>query len=798
MSKPSTNTADSETNDAVSLCREHTTSFIASHCRLQNIMDPNYRLNTLQSGLEYLEYVGEPIEMLPKDSRPCRLLKLCNMMEVLIIEDASSKRSAVTMSMDVGSACDPPALPGLAHLCMHALLLRSDAGEATLEEYLKMHKGSIDLRISAERSLYSFEVANPGFADALSMFSKCFISPSFEPKNVGHKAELIDAIRRRDLEDDAKRAKMVCQLLAADSEGEPLRLSPGSCNSLAASARDSGVELRDKVSEFFHARYSAGIMKLAVVGHLPLDELTELVVTEFSRVPNKGITSDFHFGNPCSQAALGKAVFLHSVDCARRMHIYFPSLYLSEALSASTLSYITYLLNDQGEDSPFYALYHKGWVEHIFCQYEILGRASIPLQIGIDLTEDGLDNYQSVLGMVFTVLTLLARKTPDEAIFGELKQIRAGYFRMCPQKPPLDLAQLAARLMNHTHTPKYRLFSGNILLHEFSPKDVKESMEHLAPENCIVVIIGDHRLDCVEMEGFQEGAECSVLPIRECIKSCPLEQIEAFAAAARQPRQETQSLDYDLLLNNNIRSMRKYELEPTLLVHTKFGEVWYSKNTNLSNNEGKLGIEIIPPNSVKDLPNMTNITIVFSLLLKKRLKDIIDSKEHNSVEYALRPKHSGLSILVKGSIFKMLDVVKLILKHIQLAEFSEAEFATALSDHIVNNSQAVGGLPDNHANKLANFIQDTSKAGNKTCTELETLDFDMFKHRVSEMFANFYFKVLAAGDFDQDMPLSVYDALINTLNPQPMATEDIHPNSFLQQNVGRYIVQAKLPAGSYT
>lgn len=90
-----------------------------------------------------------------------------------MIEDPSSEKSAVSLSVGVGSLNGPKSHEGLPHFLEHMLFLGTakypEAGEYS--EYLAQHGGSSNAYTAETLTNYHFEVSHSALTGALDRFS---------------------------------------------------------------------------------------------------------------------------------------------------------------------------------------------------------------------------------------------------------------------------------------------------------------------------------------------------------------------------------------------------------------------------------------------------------------------------------------------------------------------------------------------------------------------------------------------------------------------------------------------------
>ena len=84
------------------------------------------------------------IDVSPNDDRQYKYVKLSNNMEVLLVHDPSSEKSAACCDVHIGSMADNIDAQGLAHFLEHMLFLgtKEYPVENSYSSYLSNHGGS--------------------------------------------------------------------------------------------------------------------------------------------------------------------------------------------------------------------------------------------------------------------------------------------------------------------------------------------------------------------------------------------------------------------------------------------------------------------------------------------------------------------------------------------------------------------------------------------------------------------------------------------------------------------------------
>ncbi|EOY09249.1 Insulinase (Peptidase family M16) family protein, putative [Theobroma cacao] len=115
------------------------------------------------------------------DKREYRRIVLGNSLQVLLISDPDTDKSAACMYVSIGHLSDPDGCEGLAHLLMRVLLLAYASekypGKDSYCQYIVEHGGYTEGILYPNQTDYHFNINNDCFEEALERFSQIFIKP---------------------------------------------------------------------------------------------------------------------------------------------------------------------------------------------------------------------------------------------------------------------------------------------------------------------------------------------------------------------------------------------------------------------------------------------------------------------------------------------------------------------------------------------------------------------------------------------------------------------------------------------
>lgn len=129
------------------------------------------------------------------DDRQYRLVHLSNGIVALVIRDVKTEVAGAALKVGVGNLCDPHDLPGLAHLCEHALFLgtKKYPRESEYSEFLSDHAGNGNAFTTMDQTTFYFQIDQDSFEGALDRFSQFFISPLFDSNCTEREVRAVDS-----------------------------------------------------------------------------------------------------------------------------------------------------------------------------------------------------------------------------------------------------------------------------------------------------------------------------------------------------------------------------------------------------------------------------------------------------------------------------------------------------------------------------------------------------------------------------------------------------------------------------
>jgi len=166
-----------------------------------------------------------------------------------------------------GSMCDPDDLPGLAHFCEHVLFLgtRKYPQQNDFKKFLSRNGGEFYATTDLDHTVYYFDVATDKLEGALDRFAQFFLAPLFTEEMTELVLNIINSEYENNLANNSERINQLMRSTAS-SDHPFSKFNIGNRETLDTIPKQKGINVRNKLLEFYEKYYSANIMRLYVLG----------------------------------------------------------------------------------------------------------------------------------------------------------------------------------------------------------------------------------------------------------------------------------------------------------------------------------------------------------------------------------------------------------------------------------------------------------------------------------------------------------------------------------------------------
>ncbi|WP_159822221.1 insulinase family protein [Colwellia sp. 20A7] len=436
----------------------------------------------------------------PNDQRDYRTVKLSNNIEVILVSDPATKKSAAALNVGVGFLQDPMEQQGLAHYLEHLLFLGTEKYPETSEysEFLKENGGTLNASTWLTYTNYMFKVNNNAFDETLDRFSDFFKSPKFYPEYTDKERNAVNSewSMRGELDFFAQ-FKLSRSMMGEHAAN---RFLIGNLETLSDKENSN---LHKETVDFYNKYYSSNIMKVSMVSNLPLDEMEALATKHFSSIIDKNIekpeikqTLDF------TKVGSKKVYFKPNQDI-KQLKLDFTIANNMSQFTVKPNHFISYLLGSDMPGTPAQILKAKGWISSLDAgasanHYGNYGEFSITL----DLTDDGMANRDEIVAMIMQYIDLIKAKGVDEKYYKEIKTALDNEFRFLEKGDEFNyVANLVDSMQDYS--TNYAI-NAPYYYGQFDAQAIENVLSQLTPETLRIWYVSKNE-KVTEKQHFYQG-----------------------------------------------------------------------------------------------------------------------------------------------------------------------------------------------------------------------------------------------------------------------------------------------------
>lgn len=391
---------------------------------------------------------------LSDSNRGYRIFQLSNGILTFLISDPCNEIGSASLCVAAGSHNDPEYIPGLAHLCEHALMMgtKEFPKSYSYHETVLAYGGQTNAFTSGEKTCFHFEVPvinentgniNPTesennnesvFDYILRNFASFFKCPLFRARDIFN--EILSVNDEYICKQDSPEKIFFNSLKYLSNEDHPFsRFATGNIQTLQSTPKSLKLNLSSELFKFFHSFYIPENMTLVISGPQSLNHLQRLTLMNFSNIHKKSSKTD----NYSETEVLKHHLSEFSILSQSWKNIYsepvFKQCNLNKCLFIKSKSHSRLRIIFPMKPTKFrkeYELYQNVWINILgdeslgsLCAYLIeledlaislcLFRQSLTFQddvliLDLVLTNKGRNNIQKILLSVFQYINQIIVK----------------------------------------------------------------------------------------------------------------------------------------------------------------------------------------------------------------------------------------------------------------------------------------------------------------------------------------------------------------------------------------------------
>ena len=434
------------------------------------------------------------------DKSDYKLIKLHTGLEILLIHDPFTKRSASSMAINAGSIHDNTM--GMAHFCEHMLFLgtKKYPSPSVFSDNLQKYNGKYNAYTDKDKTVYFFEINNDGFIEQLNIFASFFDKPLFNETYVNKEINAINSEHEKNKNNDL----FITDFIVKNEANQNTPFRKFECgNNFTLDNR--AKKLTQELKFFFENFYTNDNMKLVISSNYTIENMTKIVEENFisgyvGKYPKLKVQNKLSYNYYKTIKELKdlpiydpdkdftKLIYYRSFDGKNNLNFYFvvKSLYNTLSKNINPEKYFEYMLSFRGEKSFVNILINKGFINNIQINTEEKTEFYYLYKISFLLTEKGIDNYILIIKLLFGYINLIKSEGINKEIYDELNALSRLNFNFKQNK---NLYKKVIELSVNLFSIENR---ENILIGEnindfYEPQTLYDFIDSISIDNCIII-----------------------------------------------------------------------------------------------------------------------------------------------------------------------------------------------------------------------------------------------------------------------------------------------------------------------
>ncbi len=730
---------------------------LTSFTLLQAEIDPSL-YSPIESEATY------PILTPSLDKRKTAKIELKNGMQVYLISDPTVDQSAASVSVKAGSWQDPKEYPGMAHFLEHMLFMGNEAypDESEYCQYIQDNGGTLNAFTAPDRTVYMFSINNNALEGALDRFSHFFIDPLFNPSCINRELLAVDQENSKNIENDGWREYMV--LKETGNPNHPnQKFSTGNAKTL------SGIP-QEALKKWYKDHYSANRMHLILLSNLPLDQMIELAVTDFSKVPSFEVNAEnFPSDVLLSEQQKGHFIYIKPVKELKNLSLVWELPKEFSSIDEKwTAELVSHALEQASKESLIQQLKKEGLAESLMASSDRFGENNTLFNIVIKLTDKGLSQIDTVILRCYQAISRLKQNGLPLALFQEMQTMAQINYQYQSKEEPFHWI---AKTANDIVDEDLATFPERTKVpNTFKPESLVQFLKALTPDSCAYFVIADPSkldIDALSTEKWY-GVEYAIQPILPS-------KLTAWQQAAPHPEIQTPPLNPFVLTSLPVAlpsSESKEEIiVPKLLINNDRCKIYYAKDNTYFVPESSLSFRIKTPyldGSAKSFALMD----LFSKSLKEELHSTLFFAEKGGLSSSFSYKAMQFHLEILGYSEKAPDLAKALFTGMKTMDVSQEHFDTYKTSLLTLYSNDAYELPVKQASQLlSSTLLNAAPTSEEKLKALKEISFDDFKSFHKKWLSQVYLEGMFYGNLSEEQGMLLSESLnseINEFKPYPL------------------------------
>lgn len=716
-------------------------------------------------------------------------IRLANGLEAYLVSDPNTDKSAAMLTVMVGSWEDPKDSAGIAHFTEHMLFMgnKKYPNESEYDRYLKENDGETNAFTTNDQTSFMFTINNDAFEGGLDRFSQFFKEPLFNPSGVDRELQAINQEYSKNIENDDIRVLFIRKSLS-NPEHPFHSFNMGNKASLSTVAQET-------LKAWYHEHYSANLMRLVVHSNLPIEKLRDLVVADFSGIPNadkKLFSTQIPLVTPQME---GHILYVEPVKDARALTLIW-SLPADISLMTDTKPdvIIGYLLGYEGKGSLLELLKQEKLATALECGKMKLNNTHSDFYMEITLTDKGIHEIDTVIQRCFQALALFRQKGIPQYIYDDIRRMGVIAYQYQPRIAAFMSMMQQAQWI--TEEPVATYPEHTLIVQKFDPQALQQMLNIMTPQRVQIVVLAPPDVTGVKpdkKEPWVGGsyavkdilpkrmADWSRLSLNPQITLPPPNPFipQSLQVVGKGPRKG----DND-----------KLNPHPKAIVNDSKGKIYFAQDTRYRVPNIYWYFEIKTPSIEAGNAEKVVLADLYVSALKEALHDFVYPASQAGLNFDIEIKANGIAITLEGYSEKAPMLFNEITKRLKNPEVLEPRFKVHKETLLREYQNFSKEMPISQASEILHrvlhkyFTTEKEKAA-----AIKKVTFAKLQEYITGLFSQNYVEGLLYGNMLEKDAVELSKNLFVALggSPYPKDQQQKKMVLVLPQDEGPFILESK-------
>lgn len=260
--------------------------------------------------------------------------------------------------------------------------------------------------------------------------------------------------------------------------------------------------------------------------------------------------------------------------------------------------------------------------------------------ITVDLSEEGGENVDNIIKLVYQYLNMLRQQKPVKWVFDEMNNLGKISFIFKDKENPIKLVSSASSDL-HIYGMR-EILTANYYLTKFEAEEIQSLFDYLSPEKMRVTVVSKKYEGKTDTKEPWYGTDYKIEKMSEQqlneLKACSTN--ESF----RLPPANT-FIPSDLELVKH--ELQELPALPRIIHSSPLSRLWYKEDTKFLLPKAVVKLELRNPLVYFD-PVHSNMSNMFVELLRDSLNQFLYPAELAGLKYNIYPSNYGINITLQG------------------------------------------------------------------------------------------------------------------------------------------------------